>query len=73
MPRLECRRYGSATSNATEFYELRSEEYIETGSSRFFPILTNAVLTKFIDQSHSGGHMRALVSFRSWVRKTLER
>jgi Uma2 family endonuclease len=59
--------------NAIQFYELRSEEYIETTSSRFFPILTSAVLTKFIDQSHSDGHMSALVSFRSWVRKTLER
>jgi len=27
----------------------------------------------FIDQSHFHGHMSALLSFRSWVRKTLER
>jgi len=59
--------------NAIQFYELRSEAYIETTSSRFFPILTDAVLTKFIDQSHFHGHMSALLSFRSWVRKTLER
>ena len=39
----------------------------------FFPILTSAVWMKFIDQSHSDSHMSALVSFRSWVRKTLER
>ena len=59
--------------NAIQFYEPRSEAYIETTFSRFFPILTNAVLTKFIDQSHSDGHMSAQVWFRSWVRKTLER
>lgn len=52
MNRLECRRYGGATSTATPFsltnFALRSISRIT--SSRFFPILTSAVLTKFIDR-----------------------
>ena len=56
--------------NAIQFYELRAEKYIEITASRSFPILTSAVLKKFIDQSYSEGHMSALVSFRSWVRTT---
>jgi len=36
-------------------------------------MLTSVVFAKFIDQSHSDGHMSALVPFRSWGHKTLER
>ncbi|MBI4471996.1 MAG: Uma2 family endonuclease, partial [Acidobacteria bacterium] len=51
-----------------EIYELRDKKYVENPSSRFFPILTGAVLVDFIEQSRTIGQTAALAVFQEWIR-----
>lgn len=54
-----------------EIYKLRSNSYIETPASDFFPILTSSVLADFIERSKAQGQTVALAAFRKWVRREL--
>ena len=50
-------------------YELRDHTYVEIPASCFFPILTAATLTRFVEESKKRGQTKALSSFRLWVRE----
>jgi Uma2 family endonuclease len=63
----EIWRY-DARRGCVAMYELRGTGYVELSSSRSFPILTAAVLTKAIEQSKSQGQKAALSAFRRWIR-----
>jgi Uma2 family endonuclease len=51
-----------------EMYALRNNSYVRIESSRFFPILTPAVLLNFIEQCKTQGQIATLTSFRVWLR-----
>ena len=56
--------------NRVQIYELRGDKsYAEITSSRSFPILTAAVLARFLEQSQTLGQMAALAAFRQWLKK----
>jgi Uma2 family endonuclease len=52
-----------------QIFALRDGAYVEIPASRFFPILTGAVLARFIEQSSTHGQTAALAAFRRWVKK----
>jgi Uma2 family endonuclease len=45
------------------------KSYVESYSSRFFPILTSGVLVDFTERSRSDGQMAALSTFRRWLKE----
>ena len=56
--------------DTVQIYELSGvKSYVEIPSSRSFPILTNSVLTTYIERSRIDGQMAALAAFRQWVKK----
>jgi Uma2 family endonuclease len=50
-----------------EIFERRGDDYVESGASRVFPILTGDVLMRFVGESQTYGQTPALAAFRRWV------
>ncbi|HEY2380996.1 MAG TPA: Uma2 family endonuclease [Terriglobia bacterium] len=51
-----------------EIHALQGETYARIPASRFFPILTNAVLARFVEQSAVEGQTPAIKAFRRWIK-----
>ncbi len=62
---LELWRYDGQYA---QIYELAAQTYSEVAASRFFPLITAAVLGQFIEESKTDGQSAVLVRFREWVR-----
>jgi hypothetical protein len=51
------------------FYVLTRDSYAEASTSRAFPLLDSAVLTKFIALGLAEGGRKSARAFRTWVRE----
>lgn len=54
--------------NRLVMYELRGDQYAQIPISRSFPILTDRVIGRFIDESKTAGEKAAISAFRDWLR-----
>lgn len=50
-------------------YQLLEQRYVEVAASNTFPMITNDVLLRFLEQNKSEGQTAVLRSFREWLRK----
>lgn len=53
------------------FYHLTEKGYVEAATSRAFPLLTGAVLLRFLERCMVDGQSVALREFRQWVKSQL--
>ena len=51
-----------------QIYRLMEQRYVGVAASRTFPILTNDVLSRFLEHAKSEGQTAAVKSFREWLR-----
>jgi Uma2 family endonuclease len=51
-----------------EFFCLRGEQYTQTPESDLFPVLSETVLTSFVQQGMAHGIIPMMRAFRDWVR-----
>jgi Uma2 family endonuclease len=49
-------------------YQLLEQRYVEVAASNTFPMITNEVLLRFLEQNKLEGQTAVLRSFREWLR-----
>jgi Uma2 family endonuclease len=56
-------------AGGVKFFALQGQKYAETPASISFPILTSAVVTRYLRRSEVEGLLTSLKAFRRWVRR----
>jgi len=56
-------------ASQVRIHQLEGRRYIERERSRFFPWLTGAMLTGFLERCKTQGQSAAIRAFRDWLRK----
>lgn len=52
-------------------YQLLEKRYVEVAASKTFPMITNDVLLRFLEQNKSEGQTATVRSFREWLRSVI--